>query len=135
MFSTLILGLACSPETRSSIENDLNKSMESVKEVTLETLLIGEWANISECNKERVVYTATGDYFYMIKKGGEWDVQEKGLWSVEKDVLKFGVKDSDNISILRVSSYTPNSVSFCGFDSEMKEDCSSVLYSERCASR
>jgi len=101
----------------------------------LQVGIVGEWANISECDSERIVFAGTGDYFFLNKKKEKWKVQEEGVWVVENDTVKFGPKDSDNISKLKVSAYTPQSISFCKFNNKGEVDCGDVLYVERCGER
>jgi len=101
----------------------------------LQVGIVGEWANISDCDSERIVFAATGDYFFLEKKKEKWKPKEEGTWNVENDIVKFGPKNSDNISTLKVSAYTPNSISFCKFNNKNELDCDDVIYVERCGER
>jgi len=98
--------------------------------------IVGEWSHISECDDHRIVFAGTGDYFYLESKKEKWKTKEEGAWEVQDTVVKFGPKNSDNLSVLKVSAYTPSSISFCQFDKKTEEwDCNDVLYLERCEQR
>lgn len=100
----------------------------------IKTGIVGEWAYIGECDKERHVYTATGNYFRMEKKKKEWKSVDSYMYTVDDTIVIIGEQDSDVVFPLKVESMTLSSFKFC---TEEKDDwdCDIKFYFEKCGER
>tara|TARA_R110000851_G_scaffold24690_2_gene71287 strand:+ start:719 stop:1057 length:339 start_codon:yes stop_codon:yes gene_type:complete len=100
----------------------------------IQTSLIGEWAKVGMCDKERKVFTSTEKYFEIEKKIGGWKSSEIYSYDVIDTVIN--VKKSSNItaSLMKVEAMTLGSIDYCSSENN-SWNCSNDNYLEKCGER